>query len=168
MSRLFLLRHAKAEWSAPGQRDFDRALAASGVEDARALAAAMVGRDLVPGKVICSAARRARQTLDAINTVHDLSGIASYDQDLYGTDAPGYLEVAAKSGFDGDLMLVGHNPMLEDVAMALSADGQRALLDELQMGFRTAGLAVIAVDGPLSRIETQRGRLEAYLTPANA
>lgn len=166
MSRLFLLRHAKAEWAEPGQRDFDRALAASGVEDARALAAAMVERDLLPEKVICSSARRARQTLEAINTVRDLSAITSYDPNLYATDAPGYLEVAAKSGFDGDLMLVGHNPMLEDIAMALSSGGDEGLIDELQMGFRTAGLVVIAIDGPLSKIETQRGCLEAYLTPA--
>ncbi|WP_349364858.1 MAG: histidine phosphatase family protein [Roseitalea porphyridii] len=165
MSRLFLLRHAKAEWAEPGQRDFDRALAASGIEDAKALAANMVAHDLIPGKVICSSAVRARQTLEAINTVYDLAGIASYDQNLYATDAPGYLEVAAKSGFDDGLMLIGHNPMLEDVAMALSAEGDDALVGELQMGFRTAGLAVIELDGPMSAVETQRGRLVAYLTP---
>lgn len=164
----FLLRHAKAEWAEPGQRDFDRALAASGVEDAKALAAAMVERGLLPEKVICSSAVRARQTLDAINTVHDLSALTSYDQNLYATDAPGYLEVAAKSGFDGNLMLVGHNPMLEDVAIALAKDGDEALVDDLQMGFRTSGLAVIALDGPMADIEKLSGRLEAYLTPAGS
>jgi len=168
MSRLFLLRHAKAEWAQPGQRDFDRALAASGIEDAKALAAAMVEHGLLPEKVICSSAVRARQTLDAINTVHDLSALTSYDQNLYATDAPGYLEVAAKSGFDGNLMLVGHNPMLEDVSIALAKDGDEALVDDLQMGFRTSGLAVIALDGPMADIEQLSGRLEAYLTPAGS
>ncbi|MBO6636803.1 MAG: histidine phosphatase family protein [Roseitalea sp.] len=168
MSRLFLLRHAKAEWAEPGQRDFDRALAASGVEDAKALAAAMVEQALLPAQVICSSAARARQTLDAINTVHDFSAVTRYDQNLYATDAPGYLEVAASSGVDTDLMLVGHNPMLEDVAIALASSGDEALVDDLQMGFRTSGLAVIALDGPIADIEKLSGRLETYLTPATS
>lgn len=167
MSRLFLLRHAKAEWAEPGQRDFDRALAASGVEDAKKVAAAMVERQLLPGRIICSSAVRARQTLDALNTVHDLAGIASYDSNLYATDAPGYLDVAAQSGFDGDLMLIGHNPMLEDVAMALASKGDDGLVSDLHMGFRTAGLAVIGLDRPLVEIEKAAGTLDAYLTPAN-
>ena len=167
MSRLFLLRHAKAEWAEPGQRDFDRKLAASGTEDAKAVARAMVDRGLAPQKVICSSALRARQTLDAFNEIHDMRAIASFDQNLYATDAPGYLEVAANAGMDGDLMLIGHNPMLEDLAVALARRGDEDVLDDLQMGFRTAGLAVIAFDGPIDAIETQTGTLEAYLNPGN-
>ena len=167
MSRLFLLRHAKAEWAQPGQRDFDRALEVSGVEDAKKIAAAMVSQGLMPTRIICSSAVRARQTLDAFNTVRDLSNIATFQSDLYATDAPGYLEVAARSGFDGDLMLIGHNPMLEDVAMALATAGDDTLLSDLNMGFRTAGLAVIALDRPIAEIDEATGTLEAYLTPAN-
>lgn len=167
MSRLFLLRHAKAQWAEPGQRDFDRALAASGVEDAKLIAAAMVDQNLLPGKIICSSAVRARQTLEALNSVHDLSGITSFQSDLYATDAPGYLDVAAKSGFEGDLMLIGHNPMLEDVAMALAQSGDDALVSDLHMGFRTAALAVIALDQPLAAIDKATGTLDAYLTPSN-
>lgn len=165
MSRLFLLRHARAEWAAPGQRDFDRVLAPSGVEDAEAVGAVMARRGLVPDKVICSSAVRARQTLDAVGRACDLSPVTEYSAHLYGTDAPGYLEVAAKAGSDGDLMLIGHNPMLEEVALALSTSGEDDALDQLGMGFRTAALAVIALDGPLTSVETSKGHLEAYLTP---
>ena len=167
MSRLFLLRHAKAEWAEPGQRDFDRQLAPAGVDEAKAIGQAMVDNNLLPGRIICSSAARARQTLEAINTVRDLSDIASYEQSLYATDAPGYLETAALSGFDGDLMLIGHNPMLEDVAIALAKTGDEEMIDKLHMGFRTAGLVVIAIDGPLSAIESLAGRLETYLSPAD-
>ncbi|WP_306119357.1 MULTISPECIES: histidine phosphatase family protein [unclassified Roseitalea] len=167
MSRLFLLRHAKAEWAEPGQRDFDRALSPWGVEEARAMGAAMAARGLTPQRVICSTAARARQTMDAINQAHDLSSVTEFEQNLYGTDAPGYLEVAARSGFNGDLMLVGHNPMLEDVAVALAAEGEAEAIEHLNMGFRTAGLAIIALDGPMGAVETARGRLEVYLTPAD-
>ena len=46
--------------------------------------------------------------------------------------------------------------------------GDEALVDDLQMGFRTSGLAVIALDGPMADIEKLSGRLEAYLTPAGS
>ena len=165
MSRLFLLRHAKAQWAEPGQRDFDRALEPVGVEEARAIGAAMAARDLWPERVVCSTAARARQTLDGVNAVHDLSPVTRYSQDLYATDAPGYLEVVAGAGFDGDFMLVGHNPMLEEVALALASTGDDDAIGALRMGFRTAGLVVIGLDGPLAHVETMKGRLEAYLTP---
>lgn len=168
MSRLFLLRHAKAEWAEPGQRDFDRKLAPSGVSDAIAVAKAMLAQGLQPDHVICSAATRARQTYVAVNDVHDISKITAFDTNLYATDAPGYLEVAAKSGFDGDLMLIGHNPMLEDVATALAQEGDDALMNDLHMGFRTAALAVIDLGRPMAEIEKARGTLVAYITPASA
>ncbi len=165
MSRLFLLRHAKAQWAEPGQRDFDRELAPAGEDEARAIGRAMAARDLWPERVVCSTAARARQTLDGVNTVHDLSAVTQYSQDLYATDAPGYLEVVARAGFDGDFMLIGHNPMLEDVALALVSAGEEGQLAALRMGFRTAGLVVIGFDGPLAHIEKMKGTLEAYLTP---
>ena len=65
-------------------------------------------------------------------------------------------------------MLVGHNPMLEDAALALAKLGDADALEDLHMGFRTAGLAVIRFDGPTSVFTTDTGYLEAYLTPADA
>ena len=165
MSRLFLLRHAKAEWAEPGQRDYDRQLAASGIEDAKAVANTMIKRDLLPERVICSSAARTQQTYEVLNSIHDISKITSFDRNLYATDAPGYLEVAAQSDFEGDLLLIGHNPMLEDVAVALAKQGDDTLMDDLHMGFRTSALAVIALDRPIAEIEKARGTLEAYITP---
>ena len=168
MGRLFLLRHAKAEWAEPGQRDFDRVLARSGVEDARAMGRLMASRGLIPASIICSSAARARQTLDAILETSGIAARPVYDGDLYATDAPGYLEVAARSGESGDLMLVGHNPMLEDVAIALARHGESDLIDAIHQGFATAGLAVITFDGPHAGIEKAHGTLEHYITPSDA
>ncbi len=167
MGRLFLLRHAKAEWAEPGQRDYDRNLAPSGIVDAHAIGAAMRERGLNPDRIICSGAARARQTLDALLETADLDATPTFDENLYATDAPGYLEVASTSGATGDLMLVGHNPMLEDVAIALARRGDPALVDAIQLGFATAGLAVIAFDGPHAGIEHKEGTLEFYITPAD-
>ena len=64
MSRLFLLRHAKAGWAEPGMRDFDRPLEPLGRTDADAIGAAMRASAYIPDLVLCSTAKRARETLD--------------------------------------------------------------------------------------------------------
>ncbi|WP_223385711.1 SixA phosphatase family protein [Oricola cellulosilytica] len=168
MARLFLFRHGKAAWAEPGMRDFDRKLDDRGLEEAIAMGKLMGKRHLVPDLVICSTAARAVQTLDGINETLHLNDVTRYDQKLYATDAPGYLEIAAAAESDGDIMLVGHNPMMEDAAIALSRTGEDHALDALQMGFRTGGLAVIRFDGPASSFTTETGHLEAYLTPNDA
>ncbi|RVB55078.1 histidine phosphatase family protein, partial [Mesorhizobium sp. M7A.F.Ca.CA.004.06.1.1] len=64
MSRLYLLRHAKAGWALPGMRDFDRPLDASGRSDAEMMGAAMRSRLYVPDRTLCSNAKRAKETLE--------------------------------------------------------------------------------------------------------
>lgn len=148
-------------------RDFDRKLDDRGLDEAQLMGKAMRERGLIPDKVICSSAARAVETIDAVNEALHLNDVTSFDQNLYATDAPGYLEIAAAANCDGDVMLVGHNPMLEDAALALARDGDEEALDDLQMGFRTGGLAVIRFDGPSSVFPTATGYLETYITPAN-
>ncbi|MCI5077261.1 histidine phosphatase family protein [Oricola sp.] len=166
MSRLFLFRHGKAAWAQPGMRDFDRKLDARGIEEATTMGQLMVERDLIPDIVMCSSAARAVETFDALNQSLHLDNSVRYDQNLYATDAPGYLEIAATAGIDGDVMLVGHNPMLEDAALALAADGDHRAIEALHRGFRTAALAVIRFDGPASVFTDKTGYLEHFLTPA--
>ena len=66
MRELILLRHAHAEPAVPGQADFDRPLSAEGLAEAEAVAAWMRDKALVPDRVLCSPARRTRETLDAV------------------------------------------------------------------------------------------------------
>lgn len=148
-------------------RDFDRELDEQGIEEARQMGIAMKAAGLVPQKVICSQAVRARQTLDAINESLHLENDVSFTDTLYATDAPGYLEVAAAADTDADLMLIGHNPMLEDLALALGHEGDEDSITELQMGFRTAGLVVINFEGASSTWGNSNGSLETYMTPAD-
>lgn len=149
-------------------RDFDRKLDDRGIEEAAVMGRLMAKRHLVPDIVVCSTAARAVETFDALNEALQLADRVRYEQDLYATDAPGYLEVAAATGSDGDVMLVGHNPMLEDAALALAQEGAEEALDALHMGFRTAALAIIRFDGPASDFATKTGYLEHFLTPADA
>lgn len=165
MSRLFLLRHAKAGWAQPGMRDFDRPLETSGIADAKLAGMAMQEARYVPDVTLCSSARRARETLEAI-AEHADTGRVFFRDDLYTADASGYLAIIRENGAHGPLLVIGHNPMLEDLAMALSADGDASARQILNMGFPTSGLAVIRFAQGLDRASTGDGFLEAFLAPA--
>lgn len=164
MARLLLLRHAKAGWAEPGMRDFDRPLDKTGIEDAAAIGVAMGARDFRPDLVICSGARRARQTLDAIADQIDLGRVLHTDS-LYSSDASGYVDIIREAPLAETLLLVGHNPMMEDVAFALAGDGDDAAKGWMAAGFPTSGLAVIRFPGPLADAAPGKGYLELFLTP---
>lgn len=163
-SRLLLLRHAKAGWALPGMRDFDRPLDASGVADANATGLAMHGLGYVPDLTLCSTAARARQTLEGIAAHTDIGRISFLDS-LYSEDAAGYLQIIRKSDAVGSLLVIGHNPMLEDLASAIAVEGEDHARTNLQAGFPTCGLAVISFADSLTTAAIGKGFLEAFLMP---
>lgn len=166
MSRLFLLRHAKAGWAEPGMRDFDRPLEPIGRTDADAIGTLMRASAYIPDLVLCSSAKRARETWDWVAR-HTGNGRVIYSDSLYSTDAAGYVDFIRKTAEADDVLLVGHNPMMEDVAMALSGDGDAHAQSTLHSGFPTSALAVIRFPGKLSETAPGKGYLEAFLTPAD-
>lgn len=166
MSKLYLLRHAKAGWALPGVRDFDRPLDATGIADAEATGKAMRANGYVPELTLCSNALRARETLQGI-AGHADTGRVVFTDDLYSADAAGYLEKIRQNGRHGSVLVIGHNPMMEDLAMAVTGDGDEAAMHTLQTGFPTSGLAVIGFAGDLSAAALGQGYLEAFLTPAD-
>jgi phosphohistidine phosphatase len=165
MSRLYLLRHAKAGWAEPGMRDFDRPLEPNGRTDADSIGAAMKARSYAPELVLCSSAKRARETLDWVAR-HTGNGRVVYSDSLYSTDAAGYVDFIRVTADADTVLLVGHNPMMEDVAEALSGDGDPHARSALHGGFPTSALAVIRFAGKLSEVAPGKGYLEAFITPA--
>lgn len=166
MSKLFLLRHAKAGWAMPGVRDFDRSLDVSGQADAEAIGAAMRARGLVPDITLCSNARRARETLEGIAGCADTGRVLFFDR-LYTDDAAAYLSLIHEHGASGSVLIIGHNPMMEDLAMALAGEGEHVALATLNAGFPTSGLAVIDFPAGLVSATPGGGFLESFLTPAD-
>lgn len=165
MTRLYLLRHARAKWAAPGGRDYDRALEPSGKADAEAIATSMLLAGYLPDKVLCSGAARARQTWQAVSRHLDIVDI-TYDDALYNSDAAGYLELIRQHGGAGSLLVIGHNPMMEDLTVALSRSGEANALAAVAHGFPTCALAVIRFPSPLTTIAPRSGFLEDFLVPA--
>lgn len=139
--RIYLLRHAKSGWAEPGGHDFDRSLSDAGFAEAELLAETAADKQYRPDLVVCSTAKRCRQTADAINRV--FSGLVEfrYVDALYNAPAEAYLEIAASTQGVEALMLVGHNPAIEEVFARLC--GNDVMARTVPEGYPTSGLAVI-------------------------
>lgn len=166
MSRVYLLRHARAAWPQPGMRDFDRPLEADAAAEAEALGLAMQVNGQRPDKVICSTAKRTRDTWAQVAAGLKMDAqSAEFSDALYCGDSAGYMDMIRANSGVGSLMLVGHNPMLEDVAFGLSKNNGSAACLALEGGFDACGLAVIDFEGPLSAAGPAKGCLRIFLTP---
>lgn len=147
-------------------RDFDRPLDATGIADAEATGTAMRANGYTPELTLCSNARRARETLEGL-AGHADTGRVIFTDNLYSADAAGYLDNIREHGRHGSILVIGHNPMMEDLAIAASGEGEEGALHTLHTGFPTSGLAVIRFDGSLTDAQLGQGFLEAFLTPSD-
>src|SRR5262245_6241843 len=116
MKHLYLLRHAKSSWKDTSLPDHDRPLAGRGRRAAKAIAGHLREQGIEPELVLCSTARRARETLERIEPALGASALCLEDE-LYAAGAPALLE-RLRSVPDpvGSVMLIGHNPALEELA----------------------------------------------------
>jgi phosphohistidine phosphatase len=144
MLRLMLLRHAKSNWGDPGIDDRDRPLSKRGKAAAQAMGRAMGERGLVPGLVLCSPARRARDTWALASAELKLAPRLLIEEDVYDFGNGGKLaELIHRSGGNaGDLMVVGHNPSMERLARRLAGGGDKKLRERLEAKYPTGALAV--------------------------
>ena len=122
MRELILLRHAHAEPASTGQADLDRPLSPEGLAEAEAAGRWLAEHKRVPDCVLCSPARRTRETLEAV------LGVLGYveqrdDRRIYEATPGTLMQVADEHRELGRVLLVGHNPGLEQLA-ALMHSGQ--------------------------------------------
>ncbi|KFN44226.1 SixA phosphatase family protein [Arenimonas oryziterrae] len=120
MRELILLRHAHADPAAPGAEDFDRPLSREGQAEAEAAGVWLKQHGYLPDRAIYSPARRTRETLEQVLSV---IGVVEQrpDQRIYEA-TPGTLMAIADEQRDlGRVLLVGHNPGLEQLAALLSS-----------------------------------------------
>jgi phosphohistidine phosphatase len=171
MRRLLLLRHAKTENDAPSGHDQDRRLDDRGRSDAADIGGWIGRHPPAPDAVLVSPAIRAHQTWEiAWQAMKDLVPQPQVEivPELYGADA-GQLLHAIRTASATDpqrLMVVGHNPGMHELALALAGsgddNGRKALADNLP----TSGLAVFdfAIDD-WADVAFRRGRLVLFVSP---
>jgi phosphohistidine phosphatase len=161
--QLLLLRHAKSSWDDPSLPDHDRPLAPRGRKAARRLAAFVAESNLRPALVLCSSATRARETLDLIAS--SLGGPEIIvEERLYGASAAALLDRVRRVPDETDsVVLVGHNPGLQDLAVLLATPGADA--DRLAEKLPTGALVSFRVDGPWEQLSAAAAELERIVLP---
>jgi phosphohistidine phosphatase len=163
---VYLLRHAKSSWKEPIQLDSDRPLAPRGRRAARAMADHLRREGLQPSLILCSPARRTRETLELVSGA--LPGVAARVEDeLYGAGEKDLLARLRKlPGTVTSVLLIGHNPGLHDLAVALAGSGDREALARLRNKMPTG--ALVTLQAPAARWRDLRpgeAELVAFVVP---
>jgi phosphohistidine phosphatase len=165
MKRLTLLRHAKSTWDDPVARDFDRPLNRRGRRAAATVGEEMKRQGLRFDRVVASPAARVVETLAGIADGYGETLDARYDKRVYLASPATLLEIVRDASDDVEsLLLVGHNPGLESLALALTQSG--GLRNEASVKYPTATLAEIEL--PVDRwadVREGTGTLTRFIRP---
>lgn len=168
--RLLLLRHAKSDWSKDID-DHDRALSERGRKAAPEMARYMQSNDYLPEAVLCSTARRTKDTLELLLSAWIKKPPVRFERGLYLSEWPALLATLKKAPAQvSPLLLVGHNPGIEQLAIALARQpndaAERARLKRLTQKFPTAALAVLDFEIQSWRnLKPGFGQLADYVRP---
>jgi len=167
-----LFRHAKSAW--PDVADHERPLARRGTRAAPLMGRWLRDAGLVPDLVLCSTARRARETWQ-----HAQAGLAAappvtFDARIYEGGAAELLALIREvPPATGTLLLIGHNPAIEDLALMLvvargrpgPSSASPGDLERMQSKFPTAAIAVLEPTGTWRDLAPGQARLTEFVTP---
>jgi phosphohistidine phosphatase len=143
MKVLSLLRHAKSDWHDPSLSDFDRPLNARGRSAARAMGREMRALGLAWDGVLASPAVRVTETIAGLEESFGPLG-ARYDERIYLASAETLLAIVRQAADEHrSLLLIGHNPGMERLALLLGGAGP--LRDRVSENYPTGALAEIAL-----------------------
>jgi phosphohistidine phosphatase len=167
-----LLRHAKSSWDQVDVDDVDRPLAPRGRSAATLLGRFISRKGLEPELVLCSSATRARQTWEMVAAEWDQadqSGLPRLEMraSLYLASVGELFSTLRRIDDDvAAIMIIGHNPGMEQMARRLVSQGDPKGLKRLRKKFPTAALA--AIDLPIeswSTLKSGQGELQAFIRP---
>lgn len=167
MKILTLLRHAKSGWNDPVARDFDRPLNRRGRKAAETIGREMRALGLDFDRVVASPAVRVVETLADVGDGYGSPIRPSYDERLYLAPVATLIEVIHETDDEAErLLIIGHNPGLELLAMKLTRDDPDGLRGRVAIKYPTATLAEISlpVDG-WKDVSEGIGRIEKFVRP---
>jgi phosphohistidine phosphatase len=147
-----VLRHAKSDWP-EGVPDPDRPLAKRGRRDSPKVGRWLASHDYLPDVVVCSTARRTRETWDLVAAKLTIAPDVRYDPRAYGASAQTLLYLARELPEEcRTALLIAHNPGVSEFA---------------GVSFPTAALAVLEFEGDWPDLAPGQARRKAFVTPAD-
>lgn len=167
MKTLTLLRHAKSGWDDTVARDFDRPLNAKGRKAAQVVGAHLRQLGLGFDHIVASPAERVVQTIADVAAGYGDAIEPAWDKRLYLASSATLLDVARETPADAArLLMIGHNPGLEDFVLLLMGGGDPALVRAAELKYPTATLAELTFDvDDWSAIAPAAGTLTRFIRP---
>lgn len=145
MLRLYILRHAKSAWPVPATGDHDRSLDKRGLGDLPKIGKMLAARNYLPELVLCSSAVRTQQTWAGIAPYLPNSKFETRPE-LYESTTARYLAALRSADSNGPVMLIGHNPVCDELTRLLMTGDGEAAREFLPTHFPTGGLAVLDIE----------------------
>ena len=164
--QLFVLRHAKSSWDDPALDDHERPLAPRGRRAVKLLADHVRAEHIEPTQVLCSSARRTRETYDGVAP----GGELLIEPGLYGASSEDLIErLRQVPESTRSVMVIGHNPALQTLVLRLvegnAAKSDGPYLADVQRKFPTGALATLSFDCAWSQLTSGRARLAGFVRP---
>ncbi|UZJ32800.1 SixA phosphatase family protein [Streptomyces endophytica] len=180
-ARLVVLRHAKSAWP-PDVPDHERPLGKRGRRDAPAAGRRLLADGWVPDLVLCSTARRTRETWDLVAPELDARPEVVFEPRVYGASAAELLNVLREVPEQRrTVLLISHQPGVQDVVLALAeqgkgegkqeeeggrdADGDGEALGRVRAKFPTSGIAVLGLRGAWADLAPGTATLTDFTVP---
>ena len=165
ITRLALMRHAKSDWFNGDGDDFSRPLADRGVRDARQMGRWLAEAGCLPTAIQSSPSQRTRQTLElmAEGAGADLRSRTAWVDELYHANATTLRSVLRRLAMNTDIMLLGHNPGLEELLAFLVVNDR--VIATHHKSFPTAAVYVLEVSGGFAELRAGCARVIAHQRP---
>lgn len=166
MKTIYLMRHAKSSWKDATLDDFDRPLNKRGRRAATLMGEHMVSNALEPAQILCSPSRRTRETLERLQGCIGESIPTRFEKGIYLAEAPELLtRLRGLSDSLSSVMVIGHNPGLEQLAHMFAGGGEGAG-PRMNGKFPTGALAVLNADADTwEQVAPETTRIKAFICP---
>ncbi len=159
MKHLYLIRHAKSDWSDPSLNDFDRGLSPRGKKDIVLMANSLKEKKIEPDYILCSLAKRAKRTAKGLLKEAELDKKIVYKKDLYLSTPEHIIEVIKTIDTKHkNVFIFGHNPELTELS--------NLLLDESIDNVPTLGIVGICIAiKHWEKLSPKKARLDFFIYP---
>jgi len=165
MKTLHLLRHAKSSWKDAALDDHERPLSKRGRETAKTLGRYLRREKIKPDLAVCSTAVRARETLAPIRKKTKLRKVVLEDGIYEVAQEHLWERIRALPKNAKSVLLIGHNPALQELALELADADSRALFPAIEAKFPTGAMATFRFKGAWKELRPNGAALVAFTTP---
>ena len=159
MKTLYLIRHAKSDWSNGDLADFERGLNKRGYKDLKMMSSYLALKRVKPDIILSSMALRAQETADTLAKKVEYEDTIHYMEALYRTGYESLLNtIALQDKKDQIIFIIAHNPELTELA--------NVLVKENIMKIPTLGVLAIKFKiDTWEEIKETKGKLDFFIHP---